>query len=125
MPSVELTALWVNSAGDPSDYRSLSLAAFVRTDDVPGDVRLLAGGRVRFVRTFAGSRTSLAATLSRPTLDDLAWLRARIGAPLYVRDPDGGKFAAVLLDLPVTRTPNPARENVDVTFEGITHSEAV
>lgn len=126
MVSVNITKLWFNSAADPSDARGIKLATFSPKSAVQGEARTYANGRVRLVSKAGGvPQPSMEATLSHPTADDRAWLLAHVGQLLIVRDPDGGKFAGVFLDVAPLRTPVPVGENVTITLLGVTHSEAV
>lgn len=127
---VELDHIWFNDAADPSDYLSLPiLTDSVRTWTRPGEVREYANGRRRPV-----SRPGLGRTwtprLGVMTLEEAADLQSRAGRIQWVRDPLGGKVAAVFYEVPesllgvLTSWRNGRKQHVRVslTLTEVTHS---
>lgn len=117
-----LSRLWLNLAANPADLIALRVSTFSPGKTVSGEVREQAGGRLRLVRRAAKPRR-MSAVLVRPPASAREWLDSHCGERVTVRDPDGGKFVAVYLDIDWDR---PVFEDADValTLIQVTSSEA-
>ena len=129
---LDLTAVWLNTAADPADAR-----AFVKvggplsaTTRARVEVRQLANRRRLIRRGSAGAAVDLAesllVTLVHLDREKAAWLRARTGVLMCVRDHVGTKFFGVYSESPREVQPH-ERDWIEVklSIDQITHSEAV
>lgn len=123
---LELSAVWLNDAADPSDYRSFEYTgeSLQATTMARVDVRQLLGRR-RLVRIGAGEFSeSQSLTLVRCDRTEVAWLRAHTGVLMCFRDHVGMKFFGVYKDLSRdVATAYRDRIDVKITIESITHTE--
>lgn len=126
MTTVELCAIWLNLAADPSDYMSFDRpATMAPTTDMDVSVRTLANGRRRVVRR-AGVARSYALTLPYCNRAQIEWLEDHVGQTVCVRDDRGRKMFGVYSSVPVTEsTLWNDRGDAQLTVAGITYSEAV
>ena len=114
MAAVTLSGIWVHDASDLSDYvqvRTLRQAGF--TDEVPGEVIELAGGRYVWRRRPSQGRTYRATVFctSRSDRDRLATM---VGREVMVRDSVGHLQWGVYRDVTSTEVGADMRE---VVFE--------
>lgn len=125
---VELSAVWINDADDPSDYQAFVYAgeAIQVNTVVDVDARKLIGRR-RLVRTgSSGPAETFSASLPRCTPSQVDWLRAHIGSPVCVRDHVGTKVFGFYKDLPRDiATAYRDRFDVKLSIESITYDESV
>lgn len=126
MATVTLTTVWLNLASNPADCVQLvSTSGLVRQRQTPGDVRALAGGRFRLIRS--GSRTQ-AWGLSLPfcTRAEVDWLEAKEGLTVCARDDLGHKFFAVWTATGIAEsTFSDDEAAVEIALQEVTFSEAV
>lgn len=123
---VDLGAVFVNDAADPSDFaRFDSPTGLVVTTSVRGDVRTMANGRTRVV-TRAGTPRTAQVSLEYLTRPDVDWLESHVGDLLCFRDHLGRKFFGVYFDVPVTEVQYVSdRADLSLSLTEVTHSEAV
>lgn len=119
---VELTRLWLNPVADPTDVIALRVSSFRPGKSIAGEVRQQAGGRLRLIRRAPKPRR-ISAVLVRPPAADRERLDELAGELVTVRDPDGGKFVAVYLDIEWDRPIDGA--DVALSMTQVTSSEAV
>lgn len=125
MASVTLYGLWINDGTDLSDWRYFE-AGETRSSGVAvdGEVRTYAGGRRRIVSS-VGSPQTWDVTLSWVSQADLAWLTARLGQLVLVRDPVGRALWGTYLGLQVTDYKGHTECSVDLSLESVSHEVAV
>lgn len=121
--TITLTRLWLNNAADPADLMSFRTPSYTPGATKPGDVRELAGGRLRLV-TRAGRARSHSVVLRKLSAEQEAWLDDHLGELLTVRDPAGGKYVATYLGLSVPHTVD-GEDTVTLALSQVTRSEAV
>lgn len=124
---VELCAVWLNDAADPSDLCAFEYAgdAISFTVDGRAEVRQLINRR-RVIRRGSRAQQSLSFSLPEVTPAQAAWLRAHVGQILCVRDHVGTKVHAVYLDLPLeVETDFRSRRSAKISLEQVSFSEAV
>lgn len=125
---VELSAIWLNDAEDPSDYQTFVYAGEAIQVNTTADVdaRKLIGRR-RLVRTGSSAPAeSWSASLPRCTPSQVAWLRAHVGVLVCVRDHVGTKVFGFYKDLPRDiATAYRDRFDVKLSIESITYDESV
>lgn len=127
---LDLSAVWLNTASDLSDIRSfvkvggpLSVSTKARIE-----IRQLANRR-RIIRQGDGTSIDLVESMKVPLVhldrDDVAWLRARTGVLMCIRDHVGTKFYGAWEETPREVQPQ-FRDWMDVTLSigHVTHSEA-
>lgn len=128
---VHLDRIWFNDATDPSDYLSLPiLTDSTRTWSKPGEVREYASGRRRPVSRPGVTRT-WTPRLGVMTPEEARALQDRAGRIQWVRDPLGGKVAAVFYEVPESllgiltswRSGQRQHVRVSLTLTEVTHSE--
>lgn len=129
---VDLQAIWLNTATDLSDVRSFAYIgdSLSATTAARVEVRQLANRR-RLIRQ--GGTTgavdlaeSMQLTLVRCDREETAWLRARTGVLMCVRDHVGTKFFGVWSQMPrQVDAGYQDRINVSLSIEQVDHSEAV
>lgn len=121
--SLVLTRLWLNSVADPADVMSFRTASYTPTVTKPGEVRELAGGRLRLV-TREGRSHGHEVVIRKPSDEQEAWLDRYLGEPVTVRDPDGKKYVATYLGLTVPKTLD-GEDTVALSLSEITDTEAI
>lgn len=127
---VDLCAIFINTAADPTDFMSFRYAGKSFSTDSParGEIRQLANRRRLITQGDAGSMLSdtQQVTLSRIDPDRAAWLRAHIGVIACFRDHVGGKFFGAYLSLPRNiETAYRTRSDVTLSVEQVDFTEAV
>lgn len=125
MASVSLSELWVHEAANLAV--SVTTYGFAQEDESrssPGQVRTYAGGRRRLV-TMPGVATSLQVTFPVCSRVTVAWLRARVGTTVLLRDPYGRVEWGVYLSLDVSEKGSGIEPDASFTLESITGSAAV
>lgn len=124
MATPTLTAVWLTSAADLTSSIQVQTKSIVESPEVKGDVRVYAGGRLRAV-TLAGKPRTIALNLTlvpRATIDQLdAWA----GTELLLRDPFGLRRWGVYFTFQRTQHPYPDLSDITLTFNEVTHDEAV
>lgn len=113
-----LTRLWLNLVSNDTIYRSFRLASFTPDDGARVEVRVMANGVERLIRRAGGVKT-VQAVLRHPTAEDRDWLGQYVGEPVWVRDPDGGKFPGVYPNLQRSRMPGPVGEDITLAFRRV------
>lgn len=128
---LDLSAIWLNTATDLSDVRSftkvggpLSANTKARAEvrQLANRTRLIALGSAGVVDRVESEQVSLV-HLDR---DDAAWLKARTGVLMCIRDHVGTKFYGTWVEAPRQVQPQ-FRDWIDVSLsiDQVTHSEAV
>lgn len=120
--TLDLDRLWLNDAAQPEDLMSFRTHRFTPAVQQPGEVRRLAGGRLRLVAR-TGAARSETVEIRRPTAEQFAWLEDHLGRAVVIRDPAGGKFTGVYLDLSWDRPVEGA--DLTINLMQVTHTEAV
>jgi len=123
--SVNLSELWVHEAANLAV--SVTTYGFAQEDEsrsTPGQVRTHAGGR-RVLVTRPGHATSLPVTFPVCARVTVAWLRARVGTAVLLRDPYGRVEWGVYLSLDVSERGSGIDPDASFTLESITGSAAV
>lgn len=125
MASVTFQGLWVNDGSDLSDFRHFDAGKTTSFGaSVAGEVRTYAGGRRRVISS-VGSPVQWAFSLTWVSQADLAWLEARMGALVLVRDEIGRAVWGTYLGLSVTDYVGRTECQVDVSLESVSHETAV
>lgn len=127
---LDLSAVWLNTASDLSDMRAFAYIGdgLSSSTKARGEVRQLANRRRLIVQGSGGAldlAESMQVTLVRCDRDDVAWLKARTGVLMCVRDHVGTKFYGSWLEAP-RQVDSQYRDRIDVslTIDQVTHSEA-
>lgn len=127
---LDLSAIWLNTATDPSDVRSFNSIGegLSASTKARGEVRQLANRRRLIVQGSGGAldlSESMQVTLVRCDREEVAWLKARTGVLMCVRDHVGTKFYGTWLEAP-RQVDSRYRDRIDVslTIDQVTHSEA-
>lgn len=124
MASVSLSTVWLTDASTPSDSVQVTATAIVDSPAVNGQVMVYANGRLRSITTAGTPRqVSLTITLADPTT--IAWMEARMGLPVLVRDPFGLKRYCVFYGWDRSQAPYGPYSDLPVKLYEITFSEAV
>lgn len=126
--TVDLTSVWFNVADDLSDSQAFHrpVEGISANTTALVDVRQLIGRR-RLVKTGSGDPVeSWSVSLPRCTRAQVAWLTARVGVLMCVRDHVGTKFYGIYRDTP-REVSSQYRDwiSVKLTIDDVTHSEAV
>lgn len=121
--TLALTRLWLNSVADPTDLMSFRTPSYTPSIAKPGEVRELAGGRLRLV-TRVGTTRGHSVVIRKPDDEQWAWLEAHVGTPVTVRDPSGRKYAGTYLNVEVPRTVD-GEDTATLSLTEVTSSEAV
>ena len=125
MASVTLTGLWINDATDLSDARHFPEGETTGfTPSVSAEVRTYANGRRRVISS-VGSAQQWGVTLSWVSQADLAWLTARLGRLVLLRDPVGRALWGTYAGLQVTDYKGRTECSVDLSVQSVSHSLAV
>lgn len=125
MASVTLRTLWLNDADDLSDSMSFPWMSKLSVQTAkPGEVRLMSNGRLRVV-TRAGQTRTFDVDLPNLTRVEVEWLEAHIGRTLLVRDDRGRKIYGAFFTLPDDAHQYDDENDVQLTLQEITRSEAV
>lgn len=123
MASVELSAIWMNAADDPSDYRSFPyVTQFQRDTEVDGQVVKLAGGRYRSIKQKGKART-WALGFQALTGEDKDWLEAHAGTVVVVRDDRGGRIFGEFFSTPFDEHRYNTEADVSLTLHEVTWFE--
>lgn len=119
---ITITRVWLNAVDNPTDLIALRIYQYDPAIAVPGEIRQLAGDRLRLVTNGSAAR-SHTIQIRRPTDAVIAWLEDHAGHLVTVRDPDGRKYVGTYLAL----TPSRPIEGADLTLavSEVTRSEAV
>lgn len=126
MASVTLDHLWIQNAGDYTDYVQVYLTEKSEATDREGEIRRYAGGRLRAV-TFPGVARSWVADLRLATVsqyDDLVRLQEFL---CLWRDHLGGIMFGRYYQLDARREQGPSGfvRRVRVRFDEVTHTVEV
>lgn len=125
MASIQLDGVWVHDFSDFSDYVVLLYASGLqRQRSTDTDVQKLAGGRLRAVRR-AGTKDTWDLSAAALDRDQVAWLEARAGQTVMVRESRGNILFAVFPDVTVDEHDYDAEADVSVTLQEVTASAAV
>lgn len=125
MSAVELGAIFVNLASDPSQYVALYWPEpFQPSTAANGDVRTNASGRQR-VFTRAGRPQSMQLVQKQTTRADIDTLESWVGQIVCVRDIRGRKFFGVYFEVPVEESTLRDEGDVSLTIRSVSVSEAV
>lgn len=129
---LELSAIWLNTAADLSDVRAFEYSgdSLSANTSARADVRQLANRR-RLIRQgdvdgAVDLAESMQVTLVRCNQEQAAWVRARTGVLMCIRDHIGSKFFGTWLETP-REVKSAYRDRIDVklSIDQVTHSEAV
>lgn len=125
MATLQLDCVFLNLASDLSDFQSFPLMSSLKiSTSQPGEVRTMANGRRRLVRTAGKPRTAIV-DLSHCTRTQVDWLEQHVGDLVCVRDDRGRKFYGVYLSVDVDETPtNTDDGGTSLSLTEVTHSEA-
>lgn len=125
MSAVELCAIWLNMADDPSDRMDFEfVGSFSRDVESPARVETLAGGRRRVIRR-AGLTRGWSVSLTACTREQIGWLEDRVGQTVCARDDRGHKVFGVFVSVPVSEHLYNEEGDVALSLTEITYSEAV
>lgn len=129
---LDLSAIWLNTAADLSDVRSFTKVGGPLSANTKArvDIRQLAANRTRLIQLGAAGRVDRAESETLPlvhlTREDVAWLKARAGVLMCLRDHVGTKFYGAWREAPrEIQTHERDWINVSLSVEQVTHSEAV
>lgn len=121
MASVTLAGWWINDGADLSDAHYFAEGESTGYGPaVVAEVRAYAGGRRRVVTT-ADRPVKWDVTLTWVSQADLAWLTARMGQVVLMRDPTGRAVWGTFLGLQVTDYPGQLECSVDLSLESVSH----
>jgi hypothetical protein len=124
MAQVTLDRLWLSDAADPADAVAFFTTGRSDSRDTAGDVRVYANGRLRVVTTGARQQT-LGVTLRLVDPVALARLEGWRGRVLLLRDAWGRKLYGTYFRLTVDDYKDRSGHDVQLTFQQVSHSEAV
>lgn len=128
---LDLSAVWFNTASGLADVRAFAYIgdSLSSSTAARAEVRQLATRR-RLIRQGDASGAidlieSMQVTLVRCDQEEVAWLRARTGVLMCVRDHVGTKFYGTWLESP-REVQSTYRDRIDVklSIDQVTHSEA-
>lgn len=120
MARVEFRSVWLNLAEDPAERLYLPfMASFSRKPSQEGNVRRLAGGRLRAIRR-RGRADEWTLTLPNTTPAQKDWLERWIGEPVYVRDDRGHIVVGVYFGVPTNEHNYNHDGDVSLTIREIT-----
>lgn len=125
--SVDLSAVFLNTAADPSDMLALVYAgeSLAVSSSARAEVRQLVSRR-RMIRRGGDVAESFGVTFPRCTPVQVGWLRAHTAVLLCVRDHVGTKFFGFYAEVPrEVPTMYRDRASVRLQIESVTYSEAV
>lgn len=129
---LDLSSIWLNTAADLSDVRAFSYIGDPLSANTAarGGVRQLANRR-RLIRQgdvdgAVDLAESMQVTLVRCNQEQAAWVRARTGVLMCIRDHIGSKFFGTWLEAP-REVQSAYRDRIDIrlSIDQVTHSEAV
>lgn len=124
MASVDLDRAWVHRTDDLSVYVSSFSAEWDDVEQVDGEVRAYAGGRLRVIRR-ATQRRTLKVTLRYVPLADIDTLRGWAGDVLMVRDKRGRKMFGTFFSSQVSDLKGLTYADVTLEFQQVSYTEAV
>lgn len=123
MTAAALTGLWLNEAVDPSQSRNFLFMSLLQvTPAQQARVAAYAGGRVRLITT-PGQPRAVSITLQACSTDDRAWLEARVGVVLWVRDDRGRRLTAAYSSVQVAEHAYDDECDITLTLNEITFSD--
>lgn len=128
---LDLSAIWLNTASDLSDVRSFTKVGgpLSANTKARAEVRQLSNRR-RLIQMSGDGGVDLVESLQVSLVhldrDNVAWLKARTGVLMCLRDHVGSKFYGTWVEAPREVQPH-ERDwmSVSLSFEQVTHSEAV
>lgn len=127
---LDLSAIWLNTASDLSDVRAFTKVGGPLSANTKArvDIRQLAN-RTRLIQLGAAGVVDRVESETLPlvhlTREDVAWLKARTGVLMCLRDHVGTKFYGAWLEAPrEIQTHERDWINVSLTIDQVTHSEA-
>lgn len=124
MATVILDRCHLSLAADPSQQVIAYTNGRSQSFDAPGEVRRMAGGRLRTVRR-AGSSTTIGVTFRKLTPAQVATLTAWAGRTVLFRDVWGRKLYGVYFTLSVADYRDRTGQDVALVLSEVTVSEAV
>lgn len=124
MASVDLDRAWIHRTDDLSVYVSAFSADWDDVEQIPGEVRRYAGGRLRIVSR-PGKQQVLSVTLRYVPLVSIETLRSWAGSLLLVRDKRGRKLYGTFFSTEVSDLKGVAYADVTLEFSQVTYAEAV
>lgn len=115
MSSVAFLTLWLNPAADPSAGMAFSLHEIDYNPAISLTTKQYAGGNFRVTRQ-KGKQRVAKVTLNFLTPAQVFALKAWHGELLWLRDPEGEKFAGTFSDPQFNPMPGPAGTPTTFTF---------
>jgi len=125
MAIVALATLWLNDASALSDSQSFPyMSKMAAVPQTPGEVRPYANGRYRAINR-AGVQSRHNVTLPACSRMQIAWIEAKAGQLLCIRDDRGRKYYGVYYNPTIDEHPYDTNADVTLSLIEVTHSEAV
>ena len=126
MATVDLTSVWMNLVSVPSDGMQFPMMSklLVMPERI-GEAREYANGRVRLIRK-ATRKNTFQVVLPECTRTQIQWLEKNIGELMFIRDDRGRRVWGVYFKASIDEHPEDIDlADVDITFNEITHTEAI
>lgn len=123
--SVTLKTVWLNSATNPSDYKSFPMLSELQvTPSIQGSVVPYANDRLRVINR---SRVSNEINLTLPECerDQIEWLTAHIGQIMCFRDDRGLRIFAAYFAAPRVENSGDTTGNVTLKLNEVTFTDVV
>lgn len=124
MASVTLDRCFLALASDTENQLSAFSSDRSEAQAQPGEVRRMAGGRLRVV-TRAGTARAIGVTLRQLTPAQVQQVRDWLGSVVLFRDVWGRKMYGAYFDLDVVDAKDRLGQDVKLTLSEVTFSEAV
>jgi hypothetical protein len=123
MPTLDLTAVWINLMSDGSYVTAQSARARGQEHRMAGEVRTYAGGRQRAL-TVLGTQVGFTFVLVNLTTEQLDTLKLWIGEHVQVRDHRGQQFFGTYFGVNVGEDMDPELYFAEIELRVTTTEEA-